>query len=88
MPLAFEDGVVTQITQHMADGRRGFRIGLHIIDPGEVGIVKHARVRCMPAGVNHRAEGSANRGRGVVIIESDAAGVETLPAQGRAVQQA
>jgi len=79
VPFAFIDGMVAQITQHMTDGGQGFWISLHIIDPGEIGIVKHAGVRRMPAGVHHRAGRGAYCGGGMVIVECNPAGIKTIP---------
>ena len=80
MPLAFVDGVVAQIAQHMADGGQGFRIGLHVVDPGEIGVVEHAGVRRMPARQHHRAGRRAHGGGAMVMVERDPAGANAVPA--------
>ena len=79
MPFAFIDGVIAQIAQHVADGGQGFRIGLHVVDPGEIGVVEHAGVRRMPARQHHRAGRRAHGGGAMVMVERDPAGANAVP---------
>ena len=83
VPLALVDGVIAQIAEHVADGGQGVRIGLHVVDPGEIGVVEHAGVRRMPPGVHHRTGRRAHsRGR-VVMVERDTPGANVGPCSAR-----
>ncbi len=75
MPLAFEGGVVAHLPQHVADGGD---VGRHVRGPGKVGVVKHAGVGRMLAGVHGRARRRAHGVGRVVVDKRDTAGLHPL----------
>jgi hypothetical protein len=63
----------------VANGWEGFRIASHIFDPGEIGVVKHAREGRMLASPHHRARWCTDGGRNLVVVESHPPGMQALP---------
>ena len=86
VPLALVDGVVAELSQHVADGGQGLWIGPHVVDPGEVGVVEHAGLRRMSPGVHHRSRGRTHGGGAVVLVERHSPSAKAVPVGQREIR--
>ena len=78
VPFALIGGVVARLAQHVPHGSELCR---HAVDPGEVGVVEHARVLDVLAGIAHRARGRAHAGIDAMVQERSPARLQTLVAR-------